>query len=78
MATAEVTGVVALMRAANAHLSAAVLNALLAQSSRRVVTPSGTLISIDACDALARALGQTGCDAQIGALAEATPGSVNP
>ncbi len=78
MATAEVTGVVALMRAANAHLSAAVLNALLAQSSRRIATPSGTLISIDACDALARALGQTGCDAQVGALAEATPGSVNP
>ncbi len=78
MATAEVTGVVALMRAANAHLSAAALNALLAQSSRRVITPSGTLVSIDACDALARALGQTGCDAQVGALAEATPGSVNP
>lgn len=78
MATAEVTGAVALLLAKKRHLTAASLDAVLARSSRRIAIRGGTLTSIDAYDALAQALGSACGSAQDGPLAEATPAAATP
>ena len=78
MATAEVTGAVALLLAKKRHLSAADLDAVLARSSRRIAIRGGTLTSIDAYDALAQALGIASGSAHGGALAEAIPAAATP
>jgi len=62
LAAAEVSGVLALLLAEHPHLSAAQARTLLARTSRRIETSSGTLTSIDACAALSQLLSDgNGC-----------------
>jgi hypothetical protein len=63
LATAEVTGVVALLLAAHPHLSGAEVRALLERSSTRIDTPAGPIVSINACTALALARLRDSCTA---------------
>lgn len=61
LATAEVTGIVALLLADGRRLPEARVERILARSSRRLITPAGAIISVDACRAVADALSRANC-----------------
>ena len=61
LATAEVTGIVALLVADGRRLPAPKVEQILSRSSRRFTTPAGVLISVNACAAIADALDRTDC-----------------
>jgi len=63
LATAEVTGIVALLLADGRRLPQARIEQILTRSSRRLDTPAGVLTSVDACAAVADALARAGCEA---------------
>ncbi|MHB8813229.1 MAG: S8 family peptidase [Steroidobacteraceae bacterium] len=62
LATAEVTGIVALLLADGRRLPAAKVEQILTRSSRQLTTPAGVLTSVDACAAVADALARAGCE----------------
>jgi subtilisin family serine protease len=68
LATAEVTGTLALVRAALPRLSAPQAQQLLARTSQSVATENGSMVSVNACAAVADAL-RTQCNAPAGAVA---------
>ena len=55
LAAAQVSGVVALLLAQSPHQSAAQLRTLLERSAASVDAPSGVILSVNACAALALA-----------------------
>lgn len=61
LATAEVTGIVALLLADGRRLPQARVEQILSRSSRQLTTPTGVLTSVDACAALADALSLASC-----------------
>lgn len=61
LATAEVTGIVALLLADGRRLQAPRVEQILTRSSRQLTTPAGVLTSVNACAALADALDRGGC-----------------
>jgi len=63
LATAEVTGIVALLLADGRRLPQARIEQILTRSSRQLDTPAGVLTSVDACAAVADALARAGCEA---------------
>jgi subtilisin family serine protease len=63
LATAEVTGIVALLLADGRRLPQARVEQILTRSSRQLTTPAGVLTSVDACAAVADALARAGCEA---------------
>lgn len=63
LATAEVSGIVALLLADGRRLSQARVEQILTRSSRQLATPSGVLTSVNACEAVAVALARAGCEA---------------
>ena len=62
LATAEVTGIVALLLADDRRLPGPEVHRILARSSRPVQTASGSIVSVNACAAIAEALSRTSCD----------------
>lgn len=62
LATAEVTGIVALLLADGRRLPQARVEQILTRSSRQLTTPAGVLTSVDACTAVADALSRAGCE----------------
>lgn len=62
LATAEVTGIVALLLADGRRLPQARVEQILTHSSRQLTTPAGVFTSVDACAAVADALERTGCE----------------
>lgn len=73
LATAEVTGIVALLLADGRRLPAPKVEQILTRSSRQFTTPSGVLTSVNACAAVADALDREDCRV----LDEATGGTQN-
>jgi subtilisin family serine protease len=65
LAAAEVTGIVALMLAERPHLTASELRSILLRSSRRVESPAGEILVVDACAALNDASGHAACGADV-------------
>jgi hypothetical protein len=63
LATAEVSGIVALMRALRPNLTAATVRRVLASSSQVIETPTGRITSVNACTALAGLTKRGVCDA---------------
>jgi hypothetical protein len=61
LATAEVTGIVALLLADGRRLPAPKIQQILTRSSRQLVTPAGLLTSVDACTAVADVLARPDC-----------------
>src|SRR6185437_7156348 len=61
LATAEVTGIVALLLADGRRLPEAKVEQILTRSSRQLTTPAGVLTSVNACAALADALSLANC-----------------
>ena len=61
LATAEVTGIVALLLADGRRLPAARVEQILTHSSRPLVTPAGPVMSVNACTAVADALSRLDC-----------------
>jgi len=61
LATAEVTGIVALLLADGRRLPAPRVEQILTHSSRQFATPKGVLTSVNACIAIADALARTSC-----------------
>jgi subtilisin family serine protease len=61
LATAEVTGVVALLLADGRRLPGPKVEQILTRSSRQFETPAGVLTSVNACAAVADALSRTSC-----------------
>jgi subtilisin family serine protease len=61
LATAEVTGIVALLLADGRRLPGAQVERILARSSRQLTTARGILTSVNACAAVADALARPGC-----------------
>ncbi|HEY6455996.1 MAG TPA: S8 family serine peptidase [Steroidobacteraceae bacterium] len=61
LAAAQVSGIVALMLAEHPHLSATEVRNLLLHSSRRVDSPAGEILAVDACAALTDARGHGSC-----------------
>jgi subtilisin family serine protease len=61
LAAAEVSGIVALMLAERPHLTGSEVRNLLLHSSRRVNSPSGEILAVDACAALSNAPGHASC-----------------
>ncbi|HJS91879.1 MAG TPA: S8 family serine peptidase [Steroidobacteraceae bacterium] len=61
LATAEVTGIVALLLADGRRLPAPTVERILTRSSRQVATPAGVLTSVNACAAVADALERADC-----------------
>ena len=61
LAAAEVSGIVALMLAERPHLTANEVRSLLLRSSRRVDSPAGEILAVDACAALSDAPGHVSC-----------------
>lgn len=62
LATAEVTGIVALLLADGRRLPQARVEQILTRSSRQLTTPAGIFTSVDACAAVADALARAGCE----------------
>jgi hypothetical protein len=62
LATAEVSGIVALLLADGRRLPAQQVEQILARSSRQLTTARGVFTSIDACAAVADALARAGCE----------------
>lgn len=73
LATASVSGIVALMRAREPHMTATSARALLAQSTRDVVVGASGIESINACTALAALLTEGRCPESGGPPSAATP-----
>ncbi len=69
LAAAEVSGIVALMVAQRPHLTVNEVRNLLLRSSRRVASPAGPILVVDACAVLSAAPGHAGCGDQAGAAA---------
>ncbi len=69
LAAAEVSGIVALMLAERPHLTANQVRDLLLRSSRRVDSPGGEILVVDACAALTDAAGRATCGPDIPAAA---------
>jgi subtilisin family serine protease len=69
LAAAEVSGIVALMLAEHPHLTATEVRNLLLRSSRRVDSPAGEILAVDACAALTDVRGHGSCGT------EARPGT---
>jgi subtilisin family serine protease len=65
LAAAEVSGIVALMLAERPHLTVNEVRTLLLRSSRRVPSPAGEILSVDACAALGEAPGRTSCGSSV-------------
>jgi subtilisin family serine protease len=63
LATAEVTGIVALLLADGRRLPQARIEQILTRSSRQLATPTGVLTLVNACAAVADALARAGCEA---------------
>lgn len=61
LATAEVTGVVALLIADGRRLPGSRIQQILTRSSRQFTTPAGVITSVNACAAVADALERTDC-----------------
>ena len=61
LATAEVTGIVALLLGDGRRLPGPRVAQILSRSSRQLTTPTGILTSVNACAALADALDRNGC-----------------
>ena len=61
LATAEVTGIVALLLADGRRLPGPRVEQILTRSSRQFTTPAGILTSVNACAALADALARANC-----------------
>lgn len=61
LATAEVTGIVALLLADGRRLPGARVERILVRSSHRLTTPAGVLTSVNACAAVADALSRLSC-----------------
>jgi subtilisin family serine protease len=78
LATAEVSGIVALMRARRSHLTAATVEEILERSSQAVDTPSGRFVSVNACAALAELLPQDACASGRSAYARAKDAASQP
>ncbi len=62
LAAAQASGVVALLLASGKHVTPAELSRVLARTSRRVATPSGTFNAINACRALVALRRQGHCE----------------
>jgi subtilisin family serine protease len=62
LATAEVTGIVALLLADGRRLPQQRVEQILSRSSRQLTTPAGVVTSVDACAAVADALARAGCE----------------
>jgi subtilisin family serine protease len=69
LAAAEVSGIVALMLAERPHLTANDVRSLLLRSSRRVDSPAGEILAVDACTALSQVAAQTACGPDLRAAA---------
>jgi len=69
LAAAEVSGIVALILAERPHLTANEVRNLLLRSSRRVDSPAGEILAVDACAALSEAPGHGSCGADTRAAA---------
>ncbi|HEX3836203.1 MAG TPA: S8 family serine peptidase [Steroidobacteraceae bacterium] len=63
LAAAQISGIVALMLAEHPHLSVTEVRNLLLRSSRRVNSPAGEILVVDACAALTDARGRGSCGA---------------
>ena len=61
LATAQVSGVVALLLSRQRHLTSGQVRTLLTGATERVPTPQGELASLNACAALAAMLGEGSC-----------------
>ena len=61
LATAEVTGIVALLLADGRRLPGPKVDQILTRSSRRLATPAGVVTSVNACAAVADAMARAGC-----------------
>jgi subtilisin family serine protease len=61
LATAEVTGIVALLLADGRRLAGPRVEQILTHSSRRFTTPAGVITSVNACAAVADAMERTSC-----------------
>lgn len=61
LATAEVTGIVALLLADGRRLPAARVERILARSTRQLTTSAGALVSVNACAAVADVLARPNC-----------------
>lgn len=66
LATAEVTGIVALLVADGRRLAGPRVEQILSRSSRPLATPAGVLRSINACVAVADVLERAGCQQHTG------------
>jgi hypothetical protein len=64
LATAEVTGIVALLLADGRRMPAPKVEQILTRSSRQLTTPAGVVTSVNACAAVADALERDGCKDQ--------------
>jgi subtilisin family serine protease len=64
LAAAQISGIVALMLAEHPHLTASEVRNLLLHSSRRVDSPAGEILAVDACAALTDARGHSACGAE--------------
>jgi subtilisin family serine protease len=62
LAAAEISGIVALMLAERPHLTVGEVRSVLLRSSRRVESPAGEILTVDACAALGEAPGHTSCE----------------
>jgi len=65
-----VSGIVALMLAERPHLTANEVRNILLRSSRRVDSPAGEILAVDACAALSDAPGHVPCGTDIRAAAQ--------
>jgi subtilisin family serine protease len=63
LAAAQISGIVALLIAQHPHLSVTEVRNLLLRSSRRVSSPVGEILAVDACAALIAARGHGSCAA---------------
>ncbi|HEY2035956.1 MAG TPA: S8 family serine peptidase [Steroidobacteraceae bacterium] len=63
LATAEVTGIVALLLADGRRLAGPRVQQILSHSSRQFTTPGGAFTSVNACAAVADAMERTSCQA---------------
>lgn len=63
LATAEVTGIVALLLADGRRLPGTRVEQILTNSSRQFTTPAGVLTSVNACAAVADAMARASCQA---------------
>jgi subtilisin family serine protease len=65
LAAAEISGVVALLLAERPHLTGSDVRSILLRSSRRVDSPAGEILAVDACAALASVAGHAPCESTL-------------